>query len=238
MVPNESDFSSLDRAFNKWLSNGEDSFERTWTLKKLAAALLAMGSPKARREVTHFIKSGLEDKGKLPPDDALDTGDKVRLPTLPRLLLNELIRQLNIPEPGIIVDRLVTRLGHMWRPEQSKLLVDVTRKTYGDAVTGGNFASKLIDICVGDRKEREGQQQALRDYLDRKDVVRLMAKCQAPDFVSQAERLLPGAKFWMVSQISDAMWVVGDPSAEEPLIAALHNFVRPTMQADRSMPEE
>lgn len=238
LMPGESGFSSLDRAFNKWLSNGEDSFERTWTLQKLAASLLATRSPKARRKVTRFIKSGLEDKGKLPPDDALEAGDKVRLPALPRLFLNELIRQLNLPKPGIIVGRLVTRLGHVWRPEQTRLLVDVTRKKYGGADGGGNFASKLIDICVGDRQESEGQQRSLRDYIDRKDVLRLMAKCQVPDFVSQAERFLPDAEFWMASRISDAMWVVADPSAEEALIGALQNFVRPTMQADRSMPEE
>jgi HEAT repeat protein len=238
LMPDQSGYNSLNRAFDKWLSDGEDLFERKQTLQRLAAALLATESPKAKRKVSNFIKSSLEDKGKLPSDDAVDAADKVRLAVLPRLFLNELRRQLDLTEPQIIVDRLVTRLGNVWRPEQTKLLVDVIRKTYGDAVDGGNFISKLIDICVGNRQENRGQQRPLRDYLDRKDILRLMAKCQVPDFLSQAERLLPGAKFWMVSQISDAMWVVGDPSAEDPLIAALNHFVRPTMQADRSMPEE
>jgi hypothetical protein len=111
LVPDQSGSKSLDHAFAKWLSNGGDSYERTWTLQKLATALLVAGSPKARGTVSGFIKSSLEDKGKLPPDDALETAEKVRLPALPRLLLEELIRQLNLPEPRIIVDRLVTRIG-------------------------------------------------------------------------------------------------------------------------------
>lgn len=238
MMPHQSGFNSLDHAFAKWLSNGDDSFERTWALQRLAAALLATGRSKARRTVSDFIRSSLEDKGKLPPDDAVETGDKVHLPALPRLLLNELIRQLNLPEPRIIVSRLVTRIGAVWRPEQTRLLVDATRKTEGDTVGGGSFASKLVDICVRNGQERKGQQPSLQDYLDRKDVLRVMAKCQVSDFVSQAGRLLPGAQFWMVSQISDALWVVEDTSAEEALIVALNHFVRPTMQADRSMPEE
>jgi HEAT repeat protein len=237
VVPGQSGFNSLDREFAKWLSNGEDSFERTRTLQKLAAALLATGSPKARRTVSDFIKSSLEDKSKLPPDDALETGDNMRLPTLPRLLLNELIRQLNLPEPQIIVDRLVTRIGTVWRPKQTKLLVEATREAEVDAVKGGGFASKLVDIFVGEGQEGT-EQPSLRDRLDRNAVLRVMAKCQVPDFVAQAERLLPGAKFWTVSQISDALWVVEDTSAEEALIAALNHFVRPTEQADRSMPEE
>jgi hypothetical protein len=238
LMPDQSGLRSLDRAFAKWLSNVEDSHDRTWTLQKLAAALLATESPKARGTVSDFIKSSLEDKGKLPPDDALEAGDKARLPTLPRLLLEELIRQLRLTEPRIIVDRLVTRIGAVWRPEQTKLLVDVTRKTQGDVAGGGSFAGELVDICVGDEQEREGQQPSLRDRLDREAVLRVMAKCQVPDFVAQAERLLPGARFWMVSRISDALWVTSDTSGEEALIAALHSFVRPTEQADRSMPEE
>jgi hypothetical protein len=103
---------------------------------------------------------------------------------------------------------------------------------------GGNFAGKLVDICVGDGQEGEGQQPPLRGRLDREAILRVMAKCQVPDFIAQAERLLPGARFWMVSRISDALWVMGNTSGEEALLTALNNFVRPTEQADRSIPEE
>jgi HEAT repeat protein len=238
LMPDPSGFDALDSAFTKWLSKSDDFFVQMWTLRRLAAALLATGKPKAKKTILHFIKSSLEDRGKLPPDDAVQTGDEVRLPELPRLLLRELIRQLNLPEPGIIVDDLVTRLGAVWRPVQTGQLVNATLESGIDAVSGGSFAGKLIDICVGSTQEREGQRPSLREYLNREKVLRLMAKCQVPDFIAQAERLLVGAKFWMVSRISDALWVVGDPSAEAALIAALDNFVRPTMQADRSMPEE
>lgn len=238
LMPDPSGFDSLHRAFTKWLSNSDDFFVQMWTLRRLASALLATGKPKAKKTISDFIKSSLEDKGKLPPDDAVQTGDEVRLPGLPQLLLRELIRQLNLPEPGIIVDKLVTRLSAVWRPVQTSQLVNTTLESRIDAINGGSFAGKLVDICVGDGKERDGQRPSLREYLNREEVLRLMAKCQVPDFIAQAERLLPGAKFWMVSRLSDALWVVGDTSAEEALIAALDNFVRPTMQADRSMPEE
>jgi HEAT repeat protein len=74
--------------------------------------------------------------------------------------------------------------------------------------------------------------------LDGEPLLRLLAKCEVADFAAQAVRLLPGAEFWLVSQVADALWVVGDTSTERPLIQALNDFERPAMQKDRPMPEE
>lgn len=237
-TPDVAGFEELDRAFGKWLSDAEDYYARDWTLRKLAAALLATGNTKAKKTVVDFIKAGLEERGKLPPDQAAQAADEVQLPSLPPLLLKELVRRLSLPAPGFIVGRLVERLGETWRPDQTRSLVRAAGQ-YGAGATGdGGFAGRIVDICVGNEQEGESERSSLRERLDRKDVMRMMAKCQVSNFVAQAERLLPDAKFWMVSQLSDALWVVGDTSAESALLAALNNFTRPVTHADDPMPEE
>lgn len=227
----------LNRAFTKWLSGSDDFFPRMWILPRLAAALLATGSPKAKKTVSDFVQWGLQKRGKVLPDDALQAAGEARLNGLPRLLLEELIRRLSLPAPGAIVDRLVARLSEVWRPEQTRVLAAATQKSGKPEEGGKGFAAKLVDICV-DAEAVEGEQSPLSAYLDRRQVLRMMAKCQAPDFVAQAGRLLSGGEFWLVSEVSDALWVVGDTASEDDLLVALNDFNRPSAQADRPMPEE
>jgi hypothetical protein len=236
-MPDPPAFTDLSRAFTKWLSVEGDYFILDWTLRSLAVALIATGKSKAKRIIFNFVKSSIENRGRLPPDDAVQVGDEVRLPALPQLLLNELIDQLSLPEPDRIVDKLVERLSVMWRPEQKRKLVALTHKSEGYATGSGGFADRLVSLCIEPRRP-DGEQHFLRDYLDRSQILRTTAKCQVPDFINQVGRFFPDAEHWFVSELSDALWIAGDTSAEELLLAVLSRAVRPSMQADRPTPEE
>lgn len=229
----------LNSAFAKWSSIDDDEhFVEIWTLKWLANALVVTRNEKAKKRVSNFIRSRLEDRDKRAPHSVLQLIDEVPLPNTPVLLLKDLVRRLNLSEQGWMVDRLVQRLGETWRPDQTRALVSAAKKYWESAAEEGDFVSRLVNACVGDREEGTGEENPLHDHLDRRHVLQMIAKCQVPNFVQQAGRLFTGAKFWYVSQLSDALWVVGNIAAEEDLIAALNNYTRPLMQSDRSMPEE
>jgi hypothetical protein len=58
-------------------------------------------------------------------------------------------------------------------------------------------------------------------------ALRALAKCQADGFVLEASRLLPYADGRFVLGICEALWVIGDPKAEEAL---LHKLEQPASQ--------
>lgn len=233
-IPDAAAEEALYNAFAKWRSSADESFSLNWTLKRLAVALGSVGSLKSTETVSNLISSGLLGQGELTDADAIELANEVRLPNFSTLLFDELIRKVDAGESGRTLDRIVVQIGERWRPHETSQLARAD-DSLRPAVDTQSFSQKLLDTYL--REETKGPTEPYR-RLDGEPLLRLLAKCEVADFAKQAVRLLPGAEFWLVSQVADALWVVGDTSAERPLIQALNDFERPSMQKDRPMPEE
>jgi HEAT repeat protein/predicted DNA-binding protein YlxM (UPF0122 family) len=238
-MPEHSGFDALNAAFTKWRTAAatEESFTTYLAVKKLALAINALNTARGRHTISDLIKAGLTEQGELSSDEAIQLADEARLPNLPTLLLNELLRRVNLQESARSLDRLVTRISEIWRPDDTRQLAAGV-ELLGSDTLDASFSNKLIEIYLRDAAKSTAEDQSFGLRLDGKSILQLIAKCGVKDFTRQAVRLLPGAEFWLVSQVSDALWLVGDPSAEDALIKALDDFERPSMQVDQSMPEE
>jgi HEAT repeat protein len=232
--PDASAEDALHNAFAKWRSMADGSFNVNWTLKKLAAALGAVGTLKSTETVSNLIVLGLLGQGELTDADAVELANEVRLPNFPTHLLDELIRKVDAGESGHALDRIVMQISERWRPHETSQLARAV-ESLQRAIDSQSLSQKLLDTYL--LEEAKNPTEPYR-RVNGEPLLRLLAKCEVTDFAEQAVRLLPGAEFWLVSQVADALWVVGDKSAERPLIQALSDFERPSMQRDRPMPEE
>ena len=237
-MPDSVGSEALNIAFSRARSLADDSFATNWTVKTLALAISALGTTSGTQTIFDFIKLSLAERGELRADEAIQLAEAAQIDNLPLLLLDELVRRVNLGESGRALDRLVIKIGETWRPGDCHQLITTGVESVRSANDGEGFSKKLIDIYMRDATKNSAEDRAFRSSLDGKPILRLMAKCEMPDFARQAVRFLPGAEFWLVSQVSDALWLVGDVSAEDALIKALGDFERPSMQADRPMPEE
>ena len=235
-MPDVSTTGVLHNVFAKWCSMADGSFNSNWMLKRLVVAIGALGTARSMEIVSTLIDSGLSEQNELSDADAIELANTVRLPNFATLLLQELARKINVGTPGRVLDRVVTQIGERWRPHETIQLAHCVESML-PPVESRSFATRLLDIYLRDETENSTEDQAYRN-LDGQPILRLMAKCEVSDFGQQAVRLLPRAEFWLVSQVADALWLVGDTSVEDALIQALDDFERPSMQKDRPMPEE
>ncbi|MEJ7862391.1 MAG: NACHT domain-containing protein [Pyrinomonadaceae bacterium] len=228
LMPDASVNSELEKAFQKCLSHtGEKAYLLGWTIKKFAAALLAVKQKQAEKLVLEFIKVSLPGNGKVTAFEAVDILGNYDLPETPEILLRELARQLRQLEPDRIVDQLLREVLQLWRPETlEKLALIAADEISNDSDEDKNFAARLIDILNEPPQPTEGNEFSLRQLISFEEVLKTLAKCRIPNFGREVSRLLPASHWSATMETCNALWIAGDAAAESGLIEKLKELVK------------
>lgn len=228
VMPDESATAELETAFQTCLSRPEEkpNWSR-WTIKKLAAALLASGQKQARNSVLEFIKSNLSGNDKISTHAVVEILGDSDLPEAPEILLRELARRLESPseeKSDSIIGSLLREIVQIWRPDILETLASVAAELLNKSSEEKNFADCLIEIHSEQPRIDEDDPLPLRSRVSFENVLKTLAKCRIPNFGAAVSRLLPVSVWSSTMETCDALWLAGDAAAENALIKKLHQL--------------
>ena len=218
-APNPEAFSALREAVELWQSP-QDGNERPRALRQLLAALVKMDKADVTEVVLNALREGLQGSGGLSPVEAISAAGSLGVPAAPPLILEDLVRRLEETSPAGPVWHSVRQLSATWQPDHLTALVKATRRL---AEQGVDLAQNLMDAII--RAMRAEGDHPLRGHHAQVSALRALAKCQSPNFVTEAGRLLQQAGWSFALAACDALWVAGDLRAEEALLHTLEQVV-------------
>lgn len=201
----------LQRASNS-KSGDKDHFD-DWLFSQTIAALLKIDPPKAQRELNKLIRDGLKGTGVISPFQAERLIKKHDLTFGYPLLLEFVTNELRTAPPHKYAHSLSEMLGSTWTPAALKCLIEENERL---ASHDFNVASIFVNAVAPNNKEND--EYLLGDRLNRISDLRTPIKCQAPNFVLEAKRLLKDAPFLSTRELGLYFWVIGDESAENTLL--------------------
>jgi HEAT repeat protein len=108
------------------------------------------------------------------------------------------------------------RLCTTWQPDHLTALAEATQQF---ADQGIDVAQRFVEGIIQDLQATDDR--PLRQEHAQTDALCTLAKCQADSFAAEASRLLAYANGPLVLDICEALWVIGDPRAEEALLRKL-----------------
>ena len=188
-----------------WQSSEKDGYHRVWVLRQLLAALVKIDRADATEVVLNALREGLQGSGGLSPVESIWAASNLGVPAAHPLVLEDMVRRLEETPPLRLVWHSVRQLGATWRPDDSTVLVKATQRLAEEDV---DLAQNLVDAIIH-AMQAEGD-HPLRDHHAQVSALRALAKCQAPNFVTEAKRLLQQAGWSFALKVCDALWVAGD----------------------------
>lgn len=227
LMPDKTAITELKSAFEKCLSRPEEKpFVASWTIRKLAVAILASGQKKARDFVLEFIESNLSGNDKISVHGSIEILGESDLPELPKILLRELVDQLQSKEEDAdgIVAHLLREIAQIWLPEPTKNLASVNAELLNESGKEKNLTDRLIEIHSEQPKIGGGKPIPLRSRVSFEEILKTLAKCQIPNYGEKVSRLLPVSVWSSTIETCNALWVAADTAAENALIEKLREL--------------
>jgi HEAT repeat protein len=220
--PEPSAFSALREALGRWGSLPDGSLAQNWVLRQLLAALIEMEMPGATEAAIEFLRTNIQGSGNSPPVWAIWAADSLGLPETRRLIFEDVIQRLNQAPQDHLLWHSFDRLSTTWQPDDLTALAEATQQF---ADQGIDVAQRLVEGIIQGLQATDDR--PLRQEHAQAHALHTLAKCQPDSFAWEASRLLPYANGPLVLDICEALWVIGDPRAEEALF---HKFEQPTSQ--------
>lgn len=228
IMPDKSAIALLEKAFKKCCANTEaKNYDIRHAVERLVNAIFANGGEKSKNSVLEFLKENLRREGILSPHESVNLLSGSKLKIVPLIYVQELARQLKLPEPGLVVDSLLGAIAQMWRPEQLDVLGNAAASELSQIQNEEeNFIAKLISLVNKTPPKDDSQSYPLSERINKDEIVRTLANCRVPNFGLQVGRLFSNPSFYHSLEIHRILWVAGDAGAESFLLDKLQELAK------------